>query len=168
MMRNIFKTFFLALGAALLLNACDAAGIDDPEIPDGPESIVGSWHLQSLTVETETTINGSVHTNSSVTDFTKENCRLVLGKNHSATAQFNFEVEIGAYSYDPETSTIRFKNGLSVSDNGKAMVLVKDYTVEVDDITMVLIQKDLSIGLGSLFSGNERAIYHFRREKSEQ
>ena len=121
------------------------------------EGIVGSWHLERISMIHETVINGSVHKDSNVTDFTKENCRLVLSKSHSATAQFNFEVEIGVYSYDPETSTILFKNSLCVSDNGKSMVLVKDYTVEVDKTTLILAQEP--------HLGSEYFILEFRREK---
>lgn len=167
MKRNMFRAFFMAISAVLLLAACENKPLDEIETTGDPGSIVGSWHLQCLTVRTETSINGSTHTTSNVTDFTNENCKLVIGKKYTATAQFNLEVEVSSFTYDPETSVIHFRKGLSVSDNGKAMALVNDYIVTVDETSLVLTQKDFNVSLGSLFSGNQKATYEFRREKTE-
>ena len=167
MKRNLFKAFLMAIGAILLLGACEKDPIGEIDIEGDPGTIVGSWHLQCQTITTETTINGSIHTTSSVVDFTKENCRLVLGKKYTAQAQFNLEIEVSSFTYDPETSIIHFRKGLSVSDNGKAMVLAGDYIVTVDETNLVLAQKDFNLSLGSLLSGNQKAVYEFRREKTK-
>lgn len=148
----------MAAAAALLFCSCDP--VDNPGDKTG--TVTGSWRLQSCLVEIRTSVAGNVNTTSNTTDYTKDYVYLFLGKEFMATGYYNLEMESAVYSYDAESGMIRFSNGISVSDNGKAMVLVGSYKVEVTENTMVLKQA-FGIELA-----NEQTTYTFRREERKE
>ena len=155
-MKKVIYSLMMAACAALLFCSCDNR-IDNPGDPTG--TVTGSWRLESCLIEISTTINGNTNITSNTTDYSKDYVYLLLGEKFLATGFYNFESEGAAYSYDAEKGTIRFSDGISVSDNGKAMVLVGLYSAEVSGDKLILKQA-FGIRLA-----NEQTTYTFHREE---
>ena len=110
-------------------------------------SIYGTWVLDNLTIEASSSVIGSGSQNNSVIDFTNTTpCYLIIGD--VATARMGWDVEMSGYTYDAGQKTIRFNKSLSVSDDGKAMVLVGLYDIiELTADKLVLRQPDFNIDI---------------------
>ena len=77
-----------------------------------------------------------------------------------------WDVEMTTFVYDATQMKLKFNDGLSVSDDGKAMVLVGTYDIRVLTPTrLVLRQPDFNIDIPGLFSSHQTAIYTFHRTK---
>ena len=135
-------------------------------------TVYGFWVAENLTVETQTTINGTTTTNSSTTNYGNDYCRLYLDSSNLASLWYNLDLDIETFTYDEARSRILFKESLNAGDNGKAIVLLGAYEVELVGDSMVLRQPEFAIGTGSdspLFEVKERATYTFHRApKSEK
>ena len=81
-----------------------------------------------------------------------------------ASGRMGLDVELSGYSYDSNKNAIRFNRSISVSNDGKAMVLVGAYEItELTPTTLVLRQPDFNIDVPGLFSSHQTAIYAFHR-----
>ena len=158
-MKKLFSTILIAVFAAFAFNSCESM---DPN-KDFSGTIYGFWVVDKLEVEASLTINGNINTTTSTTDFSKEYCRLNLDPSGIATLWFNLEFpDSEAFTYDETAKRIEFKKGLDKGDNGKAIVLLGIYDVELKNDVMILRQPEASIGTGTL-GASERATYYFHR-----
>jgi hypothetical protein len=154
-MKKALISIMMAAAAALLFCSCEP--MEKTGDPTG--TVVGSWRLETCLVEIRTTVGGNTNTTSNTTDYSKDYVYLFLGEKFLATGYYNLEIEAAKYEYDAEKGTIRFSDGISVSDNGKAMVLVGTYKVEVTGNKMILKQ---AFGIEA---ANEQTTYTFHREE---
>ena len=164
-MKRFFSAILIAAFAAFAFNSCETM---DPE-KDFSGTIYGFWVVDKLEVEASLTINGSTNTSTSTTDFSNEKyCRLNLDTSGLATLWFNGEFpDVENFTYDEASKRIEFKKGLDKGDNGKAIVLLGIYDVELKGDQMILRQPEASIG-GNTLGASERATYYFHRApKSE-
>ncbi len=164
-MKRFFSTILIAVFALFAFNSCETW---DPE-KDFSGTIYGFWVVDKLEVNASITVNGSTTTNTSTTDFSNEYCRLNLDTSGIATLWFNLEFpDSEAFTYDESAKRIEFKKGLDKGDDGKAIVLLGIYDVELKGDTMILRQPEAAIG-GSTLGASERATYYFHRApKSEK
>ena len=97
------------------------------------------------------------------TDFSGEYCRLNLDTSHIATLWFNLEwPDMESFTYSEATQRIEFKKGLDKGDNGKAIVLLGIYDVQLNGDNMVLSQPEAAIEIGG-YGASERATYYLHR-----
>ena len=164
-MKRFFSTILIAVFAAFAFNSCESL---DPE-KDFSGTIYGFWVVDKLEVDAALTINGHTTSTTSTTDFSKDYCRLNLDPSHIATLWYNLEFpDTEAFSYDESTKRIEFKKGLDKGDNGKAIVLLGIYDVELNGDQMIFRQPEASVGVFG-FGASERATYYFHRApKSEK
>ena len=144
----------MAACAALMFCSCDPN--ENNEVPS--KEVLGSWRLESCLIEIKTTLDGNTNTTSNTTDYSADRVYLILNDMFRATGYYNLEMKTSVYNYESIKGTIRFLDGISVSDNGKAMVLVGSYNCEVSGNKMTLKQY-----LG-IEEANEQTTYTFHRE----
>jgi hypothetical protein len=132
-------------------------------------TIYGFWVVDKLVVDASVTVNGHTTSSTSTTDFSSEYCRLNLDTSHIATLWFNLEwPDAEKFAYDESTNRIEFTKGLDKGDNGKAIVLLGIYDVQLNGDNMVLSQPEAAIGVGD-YGVSERATYYLHRApKSEK
>ena len=70
--------------------------------------------------------------------------------------------DVESFRYDESKSMIEFKKGLDKGDNGKAIVLLGFYEVQVTGDNMILRQPEASVGVFG-YGASERATYYFHR-----
>ena len=158
-MRKFFSIALIALCAAFALTSCETL---DPD-KDFSGTIYGFWVVDKLVVDASVTINGTTTSNTSTIDFSSEYCRLNLDTSHIATLWFNLEwPDSETFSYDESAQRIEFKKGLDKGDNGKAIVLLGIYEVQVNGDNMVLSQPEASVGVFG-WGASERATYYLHR-----
>ena len=164
-MRKFFSFALIALCAAFAFTSCEP---QDPEA-DFSGTIYGFWVVDKLEVDASVTINGTTTSHTSTTDFSNEYCRLYLDTSHIATLWFNLEwPDSETFIYDEAAGRIEFKKGLDKGDNGKAIVLLGIYDVELNGDNLVLRQPEAAVGYGG-YGASERATYYFHRApKSEK
>ena len=164
-MKKILSTILIGVCAALIFCSCEPLTREDDE----PGTPYGFWVVDKLVVEASITINGNTTSTTNTTDFSSEYCRLQLGKTNYATLWFNFEFpDTEAFNYNASTGMIEFKKGLDKGDNGKAIVLLGIYEVQINGDNMILRQPEASVGLFG-YGASERATYYFHRApKNEQ
>ena len=164
-MKKILSTILIGVCAALIFCSCEPLNREDDE----PGTPYGFWVVDKLVVEASLTINGNTTSTTNTTDFSSEYCRLQLGKTNYATLWFNFEFpDTEAFNYNASTGMIEFKKGLDKGDNGKAIVLLGIYEVQINGDNMILRQPEASVGLFG-YGASERATYYFHRApKNEQ
>ena len=158
-MKKFFSTILISICAALVFCSCVPLERSDDE----KGTPYGFWVVDKLVVEASITINGNTTSSTNTTDFSTEYCRLQLSKSNLATLWFNLEFpDIEAYSYNASTGMMEFRKGLDKGDNGKAIVLLGLYEVEVNGDNMILRQPEASIGVFG-YGASERATYYFHR-----
>jgi len=158
-MKKIFSFLLIGICAAMVFSSCEPLNREDDE----PGTPYGFWVVDKLVVEASITINGNTTSTTNTTDFSTEYCRLQLSKANLATLWFNLEFpDIEAFSYNASTGIMEFKKGLDKGDNGKAIVLLGLYEVEVNGDNMILRQPEASIGVLG-YGASERATYYFHR-----
>ena len=157
-MKKTFISILAAAFAALLSCSCEPM----EKTGDQTGTVVGSWRLETCLIEVKTTVNGNTSVNSSTTNYSGDHVYLFLGEKFLATGYYNLEMEAAAYNYDAEKGTIRFSDGISVSDNGKAMVLLGTYQVEITGNKMVLKQ---AFGVEA---ASRQTAYIFHREERKE
>lgn len=163
-MKRFFSTILIAVFAAFAFNSCETW---DPE-KDFSGTIYGFWVVDKLEVNASLTVNGSTTTNTSTTDFSNEYCRLNLDTSGLATLWFNLKMDVERFIYDKDKNRIEFKEGVDLGDDGKAIVFLGIYDVELKDDTMILRQPEAAIG-GNTLGASERATYYLHRApKSEK
>lgn len=155
--------------SGILALVCSCNNLNNNGDAELTGSIYGTWVLDNLTIEASTSVISDGSLNTSVIDFTKTTpCYLVLGDDMMASARMGWDLELSAYSFSEESKTVRFNKSLSVSDDGKAMVLVGTYQVtELTPAKLVLRQPDFNIDIPGLFSSHQTAIYSFHRETKD-
>lgn len=157
-MKKLFMSMIAACCAAFLFSSCETLDPDN----DFSGTPYGFWVVESLTVNASTTINGNTTTHSSTTDFTKDYCRLNLDPVGMGSLWYNWDFDMETFSYDETKARITFKESLNAGDNGKAIVMLGIYEVELDGDRMILRQPEAAIG-GSQYGVSEQAIYTLRR-----
>ena len=164
-MKRFFSTVLIGICAAFTLFSCEP--LDREDDVDGTP--YGFWIVDKLVVEASVTINGNTTSTTNTTDFSSEYCRLQLAKSNYATLWFNLEFpDVESFNYNASTGVIEFKKGLDKGDNGKAIVLLGIYNVQVNGDNMILSQPEASVGVLG-YGASERATYYFHRApKSEK
>lgn len=158
-MKKILSTILIGVCAALLFCSCEPLNREDDE----PGTPYGFWVVDKLVVEASITINGNTTSTTNTTDFSSEYCRLQLSKSNLATLWFNLEFpDVESFRYDASTGMMEFKKGLDKGDNGKAIVLLGIYEVQVNGDNMILRQPEASIGVFG-YGASERATYYLHR-----
>ena len=158
-MKKILSTILIGVCAALLFCSCEPLNREDDE----PGTPYGFWVVDKLVVEASITINGNTTSTTNTTDFSSEYCRLLLSKSNLATLWFNLEFpDVESFRYDASTGMMEFKKGLDKGDNGKAIVLLGIYEVQVNGDNMILRQPEASIGVFG-YGASERATYYLHR-----
>jgi len=163
-MKRFLCSLLLLAGISVLAVSCDETHRNNNE-NEATGSICGTWVLDTLTIEASASVIGNGSTNTSIIDFKNTPCYLNLSENAMATARMGLDIEMSAYSYDQKAATLFFKNSMSVSNDGKAMVLVGTY--EVTCLTsgrLVLRQPDFNIDIPGLFSSHQTAVYAYHRK----
>lgn len=159
-MKKILCSILILASMAALVCACGELDGDEDE----PGSIYGYWKLDKLTIEASASVIGNGSLNTSVIDFTNNPCYLHLAEDMMASGRMGLDVELSGYSYDSNKNAIHFNRSISVSNDGKAMVLVGSYEItELTLNTLVLRQPDFNIDVPGLFSSHQTAIYAFHR-----
>jgi len=165
-MKRIICSLLLLVGFSAAVCSCE--GLINGNTEEQAGTIYGTWVLDQLTIEASASVIGNGSQNTSVIDFTNAPCYLVLGDNMVATAQMGLDIELSGYSYDSEARKVRFNDDLSVSNDGKAMVLIGVY--EITELTadkLVLRQPDFNIDVPGIFSSHQTAIYAFHRKPAK-
>lgn len=162
-MRRIFSTIIIAVFAALAFNSCETL---DPD-KDFSGTIYGFWVVDKLEVEASITVNGNTTSSTNTTDFSKDYCRLNLDPSNIATLWYGIKFDMEAFSYDENTKKITFPEGADVGNNGKAIVLLGVYDVELNGDQMIFRQPESSITIGNS-GASERATYYFHRAPSNE
>jgi len=154
-----FLCLILSLaGIAAMICSCEETDGD----ATGAAPLYGVWVLDNLTIEASTSVTGSQTT---VIDYARTPAYLTLDENLVATARMGLDLEVAKYSFDVSTNTVSFSESLSVSNDGKAMILTGAYEVTTATATqLVLRQPDFSIDIPGLVSANQTAIYTFHKE----
>ncbi len=163
-MKRLLSMAFAAVCAAFIFTSCETL---DPD-KDFSGTPYGFWVVDKLEVEVSTTVNGNTTTHTSTTDFSKDYCRLNLDTSFLASLWYNLDLDVETFSYDKNAKRMEFKEGLNAGGNGKAIVLLGIYDVELSGDNMVLKQPESAINT-SVFGISERATYYFHRApKSEK
>ena len=158
-MKRFFSIILIGICAAMAFSSCVPLERSDDE----KGTPYGFWVVDKLVVEASITINGNTTSTTNTTDFSTEYCRLQLSKANLATLWFNLEFpDIEAFSYNASTGIMEFKKGLDKGDNGKAIVLLGIYNVQVNGDNMILSQPEASVGVLG-YGASERATYYFHR-----
>ena len=157
-MKRIITTVLVAALAALSFNSCETM---DPE-KDFSGTVYGLWIVDKLDVDATVKINGETSTVTSTTDFSKDHCRLNLDPTGIATLWYNLKVDIETFTFDKDKMRIEFKEAADVGDNGKAIVLLGIYDVELKGDQMIFRQPEAAIGTDN-YGASERATYTFHR-----
>ena len=158
-MKKFFSTILIGICAAMFFCSCVPLEREDDE----PGTPYGFWVVDKLVVDASVTINGNTTTTTNTTDFSSEYCRLNISKTNFATLWFNLEFpDTEAFTYNASTGIMEFKKGLDKGDNGKAIVLLGIYEVEVKGDNMILRQPEASVGIFG-YGASERATYYFHR-----
>ena len=157
-MKRFFTALLLAVIAALSFNSCETM---NPE-KDFSGTIYGFWIVDKLDVEASLTVNGETVSSTSTTDFSKDYCRLNLDTSNMATLWYGIKFDIEVFTYDDNTKKITFKEGVDVRNDGKAIVLLGIYDVELNGDQMILRQPKAEIG-GENLGASERATYFLHR-----
>lgn len=158
-MKKIYGFILIGIFAALAFCSCEPLNRDDDK--DGTP--YGFWVVDKLVVEASVTVNGNTTSTTNTTDFSSEYCRLQLAQSNYATLWFNFELpDVESFTYNESTGIMEFKEGLDKGDNGKAIVLLGVYEVQVNGDNMILRQPEASIGVFG-YGASERATYYFHR-----
>ena len=135
-----------------------------PDEQEEPPTVFGYWVLDNLTVEASSSIIGSGGANTSVIDFTRTPCHLKLAENFTATGSMGWDISISKYTLSSDGKTISFDRTISVSDDGKAMVLAGSYEIiELTYDKLVLRQPDIVVSIPGIFSAQQTAIYSYTR-----
>ena len=153
-MKKVVFFLLMAACAALMFCSCDPMENNG----DPTKTVVGSWRLESCLVEIKTTLDGNTNKTSNTTDYTADHVYLLLNDMFLATGYYNLEMKTSVYNYESIKGTIRFLDGISVSGNGKAMILVGSYNCEVSGNKMILKQ------YFGVEAANEQTTYTFHRE----
>lgn len=163
-MKRLFLSTIVALCAAFAFNSCETL---DPN-KDFSDTPYGFWVVDKLEVEVSTTVNGNTTKHTSTTNFSGDYCRLNLDTSHMAALWYNLDLDLESFTYDEGAKRLTFKESLNAGDNGKAIILLGIYDVELSGDSMVLRQPEAAIG-GTTIGASERATYYFHRApKSEQ
>ena len=162
-MKRIFSTVLIAVFAALAFNSCETM---DPE-KDFSGTIYGFWVVDKLDVETSLSVNGETVTGTSTTDFSNQYCRLNLDTSNLATLWYGLKFDVEYFTYDNDAQKITFKEAVDVSNDGKAIVLLGVYDVELDGDKMIFRQPKAEIGNENL-GASERATYTFHRAPNDE
>ena len=157
-MKKFLSTILIAVFAALAFNSCETM---DPD-KDFTGTIYGYWVVDKLEVEATLIIDGNPHSTISTTNFTQDHCRLNLDTSGYATLWYNLDFDVAKFQYNSDTNRIEFKESANAGDNGKAIVLLGFYDVELNGDQMILHQPEASIG-GDSYGASERATYYFHR-----
>ena len=158
-MKRFFTSFVIAISAILAFSSCETL---DPD-KDFKGTPYGFWIVDKLEVDASVTVNGHTTTTKNITDFTKDYCRLNLDTSYIASLWYNLDLGLGSFSYDETAKRITFKgDGVHAGDNGKAIVLLGIYDVELDGDSMILSQPESAISVGG-YGASERATYYFHR-----
>jgi hypothetical protein len=158
-MKKIYGFILIGIFAALTFCSCEPLNREDDK--DGTP--YGFWVVDKLVVEASVTVNGNTTSTTNTTDFSSEYCRLQLAQSNYATLWFNFELpDVESFTYNESTGIMEFKKGLDKGDNGKAIVLLGVYEVQVNGDNMILRQPEASIGVFG-YGASERATYYFHR-----
>ena len=158
-MKRFFSTVLIGICAAFALYSCEP--LDREDDVDGTP--YGFWVVDKLVVEASVTINGNTTSTTNTTDFSSEYCRLQLAQSNYATLWFNLEFpDVESFTYNASTGVMEFKKGLDKGDNGKAIVLLGIYNVQVNGDNMILSQPEASVGVLG-YGASERATYYFHR-----
>ena len=158
-MKRLFSTLLIGICVAFALCSCESFGRED----DVAGTPYGLWVVDKLVVEASVTINGNTTSTTNTTDFSSEYCRLQLSQTNYATLWFNLEFpDIESFTYNETTGIMEFKKGLDKGDNGKAIVLLGIYEVQVNGDNMVLSQPEASVGVFG-WGASERATYYLHR-----
>ena len=164
-MKKFISIALLALCAALALTSCETL---DPD-KDFSGTIYGFWVVDKLEAEAFVTINGTTTSSTSTFSFSNEYVRLNLDTSHIATLWFNLELpDMEKFNYDESAKRIEFPKGLDKGDDGKAVVLLGIYDVQLDGDNLVLSQPEASIGVGGYGVGQRSTYYLHRAPKSEK
>ena len=163
-MKRFFIPVLIAFCAVFTFISCEP---QDP-YKDFSGTPYGFWIVDKLDVEVSTTINGNTTKHTSTTDFSKYYCRLNLDNvSHLAALWYNLDFDLEAFSYDEGTGRLTFKESLNAGDNGKAIILLGIYNVELSGNEMVLSQPEAAIG-GSSLGASERATYYLHRAPKDE
>lgn len=157
-MKRIITAVLVAALAALSFNSCETM---DPE-KDFTGTIYGLWVVDKLDVDATVKINGETNTITSTTDFSKDHCRLNLDPTGIATLWYNLKVDIETFTFDKDKMRIEFKEAADAGDNGKAIVLLGIYDVELKGEQMIFRQPEAALGTDN-YGASERATYTFHR-----
>ena len=157
-MNRIIGIILAAALAAFSFCSCETL---DPN-KDFSGTPYGFWIVDKLEVEVGTTVNGNTTTHKSTTDFSGDYCRLNLDTSMMATLWYNFDLDIESFAYDAEAARVTFRESLNAGDNGKAIVLLGIYDVELNGDQMILRQPEASIG-GDSLGASQRATYTLHR-----
>ena len=157
-MKKFFSTVLVALFAAFAFNSCETMNPDK----DFSGTIYGLWIVDKVEVEASLIIDGDPHTTVSTTNFTQDYCRLNLDPSGFASLWYNLDLDVEKFQYNNDTKKIEFKESVNAGDNGKAIVLLGFYDVELKGDQMIFHQPEASIGNGS-YGASERATYYFHR-----
>lgn len=159
--RKIFRSLLAIACVVSLASSCykeNATG-------DDASAIYGQWMLDTETVIIEASVSGNGTTNRTVVDFTGTGCCLELGV-EGASARMGWDMAVTLFSYDAGSRRIDFPRGLSVSDDGKALVLIGSYDVtELTDKKLVLTQKSIGVSIGSILDATQTATYEFHKKE---
>lgn len=159
-MKKFFSIALIGLCAAFAFCSCETMNPDNEDVIGTP---YGFWVVDKLVVEASVTINGNTTSTTNTTDFSSEYCRLNLDNSRLATLWFNFELpDVESFRYDESKGIIEFKKGLDKGDNGKAIVLLGIYEVQLNGNNMILRQPEASVGVFG-YGASERATYYFHR-----
>ena len=163
-MKRLITTFVIAACAALAFSSCE---ILDPD-KDFSGTPYGFWVVDKLVVDASLTINGNTTSTTNTTDFTSDYCRLNIDTSGLASLWYNLDLGTGFILYDGSTNRITFKgDGIHAGDDGKAIILLGIYDVELNGDNMVLSQPDFSLG-GSTYGASEKATYYLHRAPKKE
>ena len=163
-MKKFFSTILIGIFATFMLCSCESFNRED----DVDGTPYGFWVVDKLVVTASVTINGNTTTTTNTTDFSTEYCRLQLSKTNYATLWFNFEFpDIESFTYNESTGIMEFKKGLDKGDNGKAIVLLGIYEVEMNGDNMILRQPEATVGLFG-YGASEQATYYLHRAPKDE
>ena len=157
-MKKYFSAILIAVFAAFAFSSCETM---DPD-KDFSGTIYGFWIVDKLETEATVTIDGDPHTVVTTTNYSQDYCRLNLDTSGYATLWYNLDMDIEKFQYDNDTKRIEFKESANAGDNGKAIVLLGIYDVELDGDQMIFRQPKAFIGTDA-YNASEAATYYFHR-----